>query len=88
MGKFVVFAAALASGEVVLAVIGIGTAIVSVFYYLRVVAILYQAPMAGKEPAGRVTFGEAAVLVASMAAILLFGILPGPLADAAAALFR
>ena len=87
MGKFVVFAAALRAGEVALAVIGIVTAIVSVYYYLRVVAVLYQQPVEGETAAHHATLPEIPVLVATSAAMLYFGVFPGPLLDAAAALF-
>lgn len=87
MGKFVVFSAALAAGEVTLAVIGIVTAIVSVFYYLRVVTVLYQAPAADPEPASGATLSELVVLVTTAAAILLLGLYPGPLLEAAYGIF-
>lgn len=41
-GKFMIFAAALRGGETALAIIGILTAAVSAFYYLRVVVYLYM----------------------------------------------
>ena len=40
-GKFLIFAAALRAGEIALAVIGILLAAVSIYYYLRVVVVLY-----------------------------------------------
>ena len=46
-GKFSLFRAALAGGEVTLAVIGMLTAALSLFYYLRVVATLYFRPAQG-----------------------------------------
>jgi len=44
IGKFFIFSAAVRGGEVTLAVIGILTAVVSVYYYLRVVVNLYMRP--------------------------------------------
>ncbi len=87
MGKFVVFAAALRAGEVALAVIGIVTAIVSVYYYLRVVAILYLQPVEGEAAAHHATLPEIMVLVAASAAILCFGIYPGALMDLVDSIF-
>ena len=87
MGKFVVFAAALAAGEVALAVIGIITAIVSVYYYLRVVVVLYTQPAAGEGLAPCTTTAEITVLIATSAAILFIGIYPAPLMDAVDIIF-
>ena len=42
IGKFILFKAALSSGYIILSVIGILTAIISVYYYLKVVAVLYM----------------------------------------------
>ena len=55
IGKFFIFAAALRGGEISLAVIGILSAAVSVFYYLRVVVNLYMRPAEGAADAGRGT---------------------------------
>ena len=49
-GKFLVFAAAIQAHNVALALWGIGTSAVSVFYYLRVTLIMFQRP-AEEEPA-------------------------------------
>ena len=42
MAKFAVFSAALRAGEVSLALAGIASALVAVFFYLRVVVVLYM----------------------------------------------
>jgi NADH-quinone oxidoreductase subunit N len=79
-GKFLIFASALKSGEIALAVLGILTAAVSVYYYLRVVTKLYFASAEGTE-GGNVSFGEALVLLAASGAIVLLGLFPSPLLD-------
>jgi NADH-quinone oxidoreductase subunit N len=79
-GKFLIFTAAIRSGEISLAVIGILLAAVSVFYYLRVVVALYFTPP-GSIVASRTTHNpngiEYAVLIIAAAAILLLGLAPG-----------
>jgi len=77
-GKFLIFTSALKSGEIMLAVIGILTAAVSVYYYLRVITCLYFKP-AGNAAQGHVSFAEAVVLLAASASILLFGLFPSSL---------
>jgi len=79
MGKFAVFAAALRGGEVVLAVAGIVTAIVSVYYYLRVVVTLYSAETEPSAPLPRLALPEAVALGVTGLAILLLGLFPNRL---------
>ncbi len=79
-GKFLIFASALRAGEYALAVIGILTAAVSVYYYLRVVAALYLHPAAGSE---KESAGVAGTIVLLLSAILivLLGVFPSSLLD-------
>ncbi len=81
IGKFFIFAAAVRGGEIVLAVIGILTAVVSVYYYLRVVVNLYMRPADGGNATAAGTFPEMAALVCAAAVLLFLGIYPGPLLD-------
>jgi NADH-quinone oxidoreductase subunit N len=79
-GKFLIFASAIRADEILLAVIGILTAAVSVYYYLRVVTALYlQRPeFDGKES---VSVIEAAILLISSAFLLLLGLFPSQLLE-------
>lgn len=81
MAKFAVFSAALRAGEVSLALIGIAAALVAVFFYLRVVVMLYMKNPA--EPADVRSPGipEILALIIPSAAILLLGVYPQPLLD-------
>lgn len=79
-GKFLIFRAALRSGEVTLAVIGILLAAVSVFYYLRVVVALYFTHSDPHEISPP-TNPEFVVLSAASAVILLLGLWPGALIE-------
>ncbi len=79
MGKFVLFRAVLHAHYPALAVIGILTVIISIYFYLKVVVALYMRPQA----AGVVVPGaDLAVRVAGaliLLAILWLGIMPSPL---------
>ena len=79
MGKFVLFRAVLQAHYPALAVIGILTVIISIYFYLKVVVALYMRPQA----AGVVVPGaDLAVRVAGaliLLAILWPGIMPSPL---------
>jgi NADH-quinone oxidoreductase subunit N len=81
MGKFFIFAAALKGGETALAVIGILSAVVSVFYYLRVVVSLYMRPMEAEPTVGGGTFPETVSLAAAAFILLALGVFPAPLMD-------
>ncbi|MBV8194060.1 MAG: NADH-quinone oxidoreductase subunit N, partial [Candidatus Dormibacteraeota bacterium] len=76
-GKFFVFAAAVQTNLTPLALWGIATSVVSVFYYLRVALLMYQRPKA-EEPEyqwSRSTLAGSAVLFATTAGTLVLGIL-------------
>lgn len=79
MGKFFIFAAALRGGEPLLAVLGILTAVVSVYFYLRVVVNLYLHSVTAEITANRPTPVEIVPLAVTAFAILLLGIYPVPL---------
>jgi len=89
-GKLYVFQAAVGAELYVLAVIGVLSSVVSCFYYLRIVKLMYfdeavepLDPKIGKE--------MAAVLLVSAVVVLVFIVIPGPITGpataAAAALF-
>jgi NADH-quinone oxidoreductase subunit N len=82
MAKFAVFSAALRAGETALAVAGVLTALVAVFFYLRVVVALYMRPADGAEAAARALTGsEATALVIPTLATVVMGVYPSPLLD-------
>ncbi|PLX82889.1 MAG: NADH-quinone oxidoreductase subunit N [Desulfuromonas sp.] len=85
IGKFGIFHALLKADLFGLALIGILTALVSVYYYLRPIIILFMA----KERSVCLHQGndaELAVIGVCMLAILLLGLYPGPLFDLIAAI--
>jgi len=86
-GKYFVFLAAVKAGMVPLAVIGVLTSVVSAFYYLRVIKLMYfDEPMQPIDPLP--DYGVKAVLALATLYMLLFTFWPAPLVDAAFAATR
>jgi NADH-quinone oxidoreductase subunit N len=81
--KFVVFRAAVNEGFVWLAVIGVVNSLISAFYYLRVVYAMYMRPLPKREPVYRFSLPMAAVAAITALGVLLLGIYPTPVLDAA-----
>jgi NADH-quinone oxidoreductase subunit N len=76
-GKFQIFAAAIAEGYVILAVIGILTSALSVAYYLRPVVTMYMADEVAPTRAPESSnLGLMASLGVATAAIVVIGLLP------------
>jgi NADH-quinone oxidoreductase subunit N len=85
IGKWYVFSAAVKAGYAGLAIIGVLTSVVSVFFYLRIVVMMYMTPT--EEPARVPPIPRMAGLALVVSAILVFylGILPTRVLDWAAA---
>jgi len=81
MAKFAVFSAALRAGEVTLALTGIAAALVGVFFYLRVVVVLYMKSSEKPSELRSLNTVEILALCLPGAAILLLGVYPQPLLD-------
>ena len=82
VAKIYIFNAAVQSDLVWLAIVGVLNAVVSAFYYLRVVSHMYISPAPAE---GDITPGPwlAVALAGTGAAVIVFGIVPIPLIDAA-----
>ncbi|MYL82982.1 NADH-quinone oxidoreductase subunit N [Desulfovibrio aerotolerans] len=89
IGKFLVFGAALRAGYVGLAAFGIVTAVIGIFYALRVVAALYMQSGVEAHPAIPAPAGPAGGLALGVmaAGVLALGLFPQSLLGAIAALF-
>jgi NADH-quinone oxidoreductase subunit N len=76
LGKYLVFLHAVRHGQTWLALVGVGTSIVGVFYYLRVVYYLYMKEEV-REPSGLLIdgWGKAAAVLAALGT-LAFGLFP------------
>jgi NADH-quinone oxidoreductase subunit N len=85
IGKWYIFSAAVSAGYYWLAIIGVLTSVVSVFFYLRVVVMMYMADREAGLPAPVTVprLGMAALMVA-IVAIVYLGVLPTRVLDFAA----
>lgn len=81
MAKFAVFSAALRAGEVSLALAGIAAALVGVFFYLRVIVVLYMKASTEQSAVRSPGIPEILGLGIPSAAIVLLGVHPQPLLD-------
>jgi NADH-quinone oxidoreductase subunit N len=85
IGKWYVFSAAVSAGYYGLAIIGVLTSVVSVFFYLRVVVMMYMAERETEMAPGPVSRAGMAALALAIGAIFYLGILPTQVLDFAAA---
>lgn len=84
IGKWYIFSAAVSAGYYGLAIIGVLTSVVSVFFYLRVVVMMYMADREGAAVPAPVSRVGMAALALSIIAIFYLGILPTRVLDLAA----
>jgi NADH-quinone oxidoreductase subunit N len=82
-GKFVVFRAAVNHGFVWLAVVGVINSLVSAFYYLRVVYVMYMQPLPHRAPVFAPARSVAAVAVIAALGVVVLGVFPLPILEAA-----
>jgi NADH-quinone oxidoreductase subunit N len=75
-GKFYIFSAAIQAGSIGLALVGLLTSILSAYYYLRVLVVMYMQP---GEPVATPTTWINVVTLASAAAVVLLALFPGSL---------
>jgi NADH-quinone oxidoreductase subunit N len=88
IAKWYVFSAAVQAGHVWLAVIGVLTSVVSVFFYLRVIVMMYMTPADDLATLPGVPQVTLAAMVASALIALYLGVLPTRVLDWAAASVR
>jgi len=79
-GKFFVFQAAVAGGYMVVAVIGVLTSVIGAYYYLRLIKVMFFDESAGPVDENK-SLSRHLVVVASIAFILLFTVMPNRLLD-------
>ena len=85
IGKWYIFSAAVSAGYYWLAIIGVLTSVVSVFFYLRVVVMMYMADREAGLPAPAAIPGVGmAALMVAIIAIVYLGVLPTRVLDFAA----
>ncbi|WP_345987680.1 NADH-quinone oxidoreductase subunit N [Sulfurimonas sp. HSL1-2] len=71
LGKFYIFSGAIESGQLLLAGLGILTAFISVYYYFRLIAMMYFYPGEGEAQKLRVNLSS--TLIAVMAVLIIWG---------------
>jgi NADH-quinone oxidoreductase subunit N len=81
--KYYIFLAAVSAGYYGLAIIGVLTSVVSVFFYIRIVVYMYMQEPASQTPP-RVSHVGVAALALAIVAIFYLGILPTPVINLAA----
>ena len=81
LGKYLVFTHAIRHGQLWLALVGVAASLVGVFYYLRVVYVLYMKDEV-RQPEGLLVdgWGRLAAFLAA-AATLVLGVAPGRMLD-------
>jgi NADH-quinone oxidoreductase subunit N len=84
IGKWAIFNAAMQEGYYGLAILGVLTSVVSVFFYLRVVVMMYMSDEKAPENRPAVSPVTTAGLLVALAGVIYLGILPGGLLSIAA----
>jgi NADH-quinone oxidoreductase subunit N len=82
MGKVVVFSAALGEGYRWLVVIGVLNTAISVYYYLRLIVVMFFRERTTEWRAPRIPASVAVVLVLTVIGVLFLGIFPGSVISA------
>jgi len=85
VGKFYLFGAAVKSGYVWLAVIGVLNSAVAAYYYLRLIVFMYMREPEGAPTVLAPSFSGALALVVAIWGVVQLGVAPGPLFDLAQA---
>ena len=81
--KFMVFRAAVNAGLVWLAVLGVVNSLISAFYYLRVVYVMYMQPLPEREPSFKPALPISAAAAIAALAVAVLGLYPTGLLAAA-----
>jgi NADH-quinone oxidoreductase subunit N len=84
IGKWYIFNAAMQEGLYTLAILGVLTSVVSVFFYLRIVVMMYMSDDTAPEHRPAVSAVTTAGLLIALAGVIYLGVLPGGLLSIAA----
>ncbi len=85
VAQWYIFSAAVSAGHYWLAIIGVLTSVVSIFFYLRIVVMMYMAEPSGEIGLPRLSRFGLATLGVAMIAVFYLGILPTRVLNLAAA---
>lgn len=81
LGKLFIFRSAVDAGLIGLTVVAVLSSAAGVYYYLRVVVYMYMRPVPEGAHALERSWGTEAALVLATAAVVLLGIIPGPVTE-------
>ena len=84
VGKWYIFSAAVRSGDYALAIIGVLTSVVSIFFYLRVIVMMYMAQPGDAPESPRPSVVAILTLSATILVTFYLGLLPTRVIDLAA----
>ncbi|QSQ20169.1 NADH-quinone oxidoreductase subunit N [Pyxidicoccus parkwayensis] len=79
MSKLLIFQSAVDAGLIGLAIVGVLSSAAGVYYYLRVVVYMFMRPVPEGAHTLERNWGTEVALVVSTAAVVVLGILPGPI---------
>ncbi|MGH7276430.1 MAG: NADH-quinone oxidoreductase subunit N, partial [Candidatus Rokuibacteriota bacterium] len=82
-GKFYLFGAAVRSGYIWLAVIGVLNSAAAAYYYLRVIVSMYMRESDGTPTVVAPSFAGALALIVAIWGVIQLGIMPAPVFDLA-----
>ena len=85
IGTWYLFSSAVSAGSFALAIIGVLTSVVSVFFYLRVVVMMYMTDETSTSPVTQPSALSILALAVPLVATFYLGILPGRVLDLALA---
>ena len=76
MGKWLVFSAAIQQNLIPLAIIGVLNSVISLGYYLRVIAVMYTRPAASDVPLRPVSRPLALGIAVAVIGVVVLGVVP------------
>lgn len=85
VGKFYLFGAAVRSGYIGLAVIGVLNSAVAAYYYLRLIVYMYMREPEAALPAPVPSFAGGLALAVALVGVVVLGVMPAPFIDLAQA---
>lgn len=88
IGKLYIFAEAIRSGALALAIIGVLNSVLSVYYYLRVIVKMYMQPREDEGPTALFDSAHSVALSAAAMGTLILGVFPTPVLYYALVCFR
>ena len=85
VAKWYIFNAAVQQGLLALAILGVLTSVISVFFYLRIVVMMYMTDRDARPVPAAVPAMAMAALILSLIGVLYLGVLPSRVIDFAQA---